>query len=693
MKRRLIYGLLDCLFVCAGGMVGYGQEYYLHNLFANRVGTFEKKSASDYVFELDGTVHFYNGFYVANGADNNPQYIDLDGVTSLNVATSGHWENGGNGSGKAYTTGVQNPTGYLIYNSTENTLKYQTDPPTFGASLSITLPNKKLHQNDIFDLKPAVVLSNVPDTYTIEYEWYDDAPMKIGASETLRVTTTDLGSTRYHLVTKLKDENGAIVQSYDNYSTIQVFDAGTPLYPACYNVDRWVDGSYYDTYSLCTNEDGDISINLNDDTDNFLFITKSEYNTKKGYNPTSTITLNNGAKVCCQNVSFYFNEAILCNNFTFNGASVAGNQDVKFSFVNNAVIDCSTMSITQNKDQKKNYFSFSCESTVYASESIYVDSYNTDNMVIYGKMISPKIQLKNGNNTSINVHGCALIKTEDLTLTQSHDNKVIVQGHVIADNIQSEADIKLEYNGTSENNAIITVGSVNSNVIVIGGEHTVVNLCENPNSNTPDALGYFGGAVIYNTNSDRGWPGSTTPVTEGDINYNDESSNYYTYKTQGLFETLKLIAGYASYDDCMNEVNMAALLPIELVSFSFDKCGNTFVWKTASENNNDYFVVEYSKNGKDWIECTGHVSSMSTNGYRYETRPMIAVNESLFSYFRLKQVDYNGECSYSNVITVSFSVENPCSEEYKDTKIQLRELGGKWFRYINGELIYCENDN
>lgn len=36
---------------------------------------------------------------------------------------------------------------------------------------------------------------------------------------------------------------------------------------------------------------------------------------------------------------------------------------------------------------------------------------------------------------------------------------------------------------------------------------------------------------------------------------------------------------------------------------------------------------------------------------------------------------------------------NPCSEEFEDTKIQIREAGNKWFRYINGELIYCENDN
>ena len=37
--------------------------------------------------------------------------------------------------------------------------------------------------------------------------------------------------------------------------------------------------------------------------------------------------------------------------------------------------------------------------------------------------------------------------------------------------------------------------------------------------------------------------------------------------------------------------------------------------------------------------------------------------------------------------------KNCCSEEYSGNKIQIREFGNKWFRLINGELIYCENDN
>ena len=37
--------------------------------------------------------------------------------------------------------------------------------------------------------------------------------------------------------------------------------------------------------------------------------------------------------------------------------------------------------------------------------------------------------------------------------------------------------------------------------------------------------------------------------------------------------------------------------------------------------------------------------------------------------------------------------KNCCSEEFSNNKIQIREFGNKWFRLINGELIYCENDN
>ena len=137
--------------------------------------------------------------------------------------------------------------------------------------------------------------------------------------------------------------------------------------------------------------------------------------------------------------------------------------------------------------------------------------------------------------------------------------------------------------------------------------------------------------------------------------------------------------------------SISSFLPIELVSFSFED--NTFFWETASETNNDYFVVEYSRNGKDWTECTEHIPSASDYGYSYSTSPTTDVIASVFSYFRLKQVDLNGDYSYSDVIVSENKVCEPCSEKYEANKLKVKELGNRWFRNINGELIYCEGDN
>ncbi|MBR4115005.1 MAG: hypothetical protein IKK40_03260 [Bacteroidales bacterium] len=48
--------------------------------------------------------------------------------------------------------------------------------------------------------------------------------------------------------------------------------------------------------------------------------------------------------------------------------------------------------------------------------------------------------------------------------------------------------------------------------------------------------------------------------------------------------------------------SISSLLPIELTSFTATATNNGFVfnWITASEENNDYFTLEYSINGVDF---------------------------------------------------------------------------------------------
>jgi len=96
-------------------------------------------------------------------------------------------------------------------------------------------------------------------------------------------------------------------------------------------------------------------------------------------------------------------------------------------------------------------------------------------------------------------------------------------------------------------------------------------------------------------------------------------------------------------------------LPVELISFDAVKESEAvrISWSTASELNNDYFTVERSINTRNWemvkqIDGAGNANSLLSYATIDETP-----YEGL-SYYRLKQTDFNGQYTYSNVIPVNF---------------------------------------
>ncbi len=99
-------------------------------------------------------------------------------------------------------------------------------------------------------------------------------------------------------------------------------------------------------------------------------------------------------------------------------------------------------------------------------------------------------------------------------------------------------------------------------------------------------------------------------------------------------------------------------LPIELLSFSAE-VEETIVkieWTTATEINNDFFTVERSQNGIEFEELNvfeGAGNSSQTRQYQtFDRQPYEGV-----SYYRLKQTDYDGAFTYSDIVSVS--VEKP----------------------------------
>ncbi|MEN0049489.1 MAG: T9SS type A sorting domain-containing protein [Bacteroidota bacterium] len=102
------------------------------------------------------------------------------------------------------------------------------------------------------------------------------------------------------------------------------------------------------------------------------------------------------------------------------------------------------------------------------------------------------------------------------------------------------------------------------------------------------------------------------------------------------------------------------LMPVELTYFkakSMEK-GIVLNWTTASETNNLGFDIERSTNGKTWKKVAfveGHLTTLTAQHYEYID---VQAYEGQ-SYYRLKQMDTDGEYEYSEIITVQYQANSP----------------------------------
>jgi hypothetical protein len=120
-------------------------------------------------------------------------------------------------------------------------------------------------------------------------------------------------------------------------------------------------------------------------------------------------------------------------------------------------------------------------------------------------------------------------------------------------------------------------------------------------------------------------------------------------------------------------------LPIELISFAAEVSGNAvnLSWVTAAEINNDYFTVERSDDGKNFLPILSVKGAGNSSSPLYyhtkDTKPHGGIN-----YYRLKQTDFDGKFEYFDIVTVnvgnsisdgSMQIEsvspNPFKEEFE----------------------------
>ncbi len=105
-------------------------------------------------------------------------------------------------------------------------------------------------------------------------------------------------------------------------------------------------------------------------------------------------------------------------------------------------------------------------------------------------------------------------------------------------------------------------------------------------------------------------------------------------------------------------------LPIELVHFSARPQGSEAVvlsWQTAAEENNDFFTIERSQNGQSWTALStlaGAGNSQQLLDYKWtDLSPLPAT-----SYYRLRQTDFDGTTTLSEVVTIRREATSPAIE-------------------------------
>lgn len=123
-------------------------------------------------------------------------------------------------------------------------------------------------------------------------------------------------------------------------------------------------------------------------------------------------------------------------------------------------------------------------------------------------------------------------------------------------------------------------------------------------------------------------------------------------------------------------------LPVELVSFegSFKNDRVELSWITASERENDFFAIERRMESGIWETISIENGAGSTT----QTTSYTAIDNNFkegTNYYRLKQVDFNGETTISDVVSVNSSKEqrihivpNPAIDKAKVVGVEIKDV-------------------
>jgi hypothetical protein len=175
-------------------------------------------------------------------------------------------------------------------------------------------------------------------------------------------------------------------------------------------------------------------------------------------------------------------------------------------------------------------------------------------------------------------------------------------------------------------------------------------------------VGNLASLVVAHWTTANQWESRGNSLTTGNI-------------TAGTIKSSDIITQFSPFT--LGTIDNTNLLPVTWLSFDakYNKEQDNILleWKTLSESQNQSFVIERSKNGVDFTEIgikTGSLNTSSIKSYQFWDFELLYCK----TYYRIKQVDTNGNFSYSNIKMI---------ETLDDEKLGITNYQDKTILYSN----------
>ena len=245
-----------------------------------------------------------------------------------------------------------------------------------------------------------------------------------------------------------------------------------------------------------------------------------------------------------------------------------------------------------------------------------------------------QIKSKSENNDALVTIEVNTLATDDSWLIWANDN-VQIEG--------TAADGNIEYDNTEINSRLFREWRVQES----GTVGTVTVTFDLNTVTGPSGLG------SNNLNQVR-------LMVDADGDFNTGTTYISPTSIDAVNKTVSFEVDFSDGDYYTLGSQEIAALPITLLYFEAQQTKQNEVlltWSTADESNNSFFTIERSSNGLDFVPIArldGAGNSTTVLNYQYiDLLPLNGLN-----FYRLKQTDFSGDYSYSEVKAINVEMEN-----------------------------------